>query len=135
MIINIFLILIAIAGFFLISGMFGKIKTGLQAYAILIMLSGIIFMIIGISVLRTSIDYPTGINETEVYSYSCFDDCNQATTRDLNYTTTIKVNDYTKASASFLSPVWAFGVLLILLSLFLILASAFDLGIKEKDEN
>jgi len=141
------LILFSILSFvFLAIGLIGKISLHSQdsrTYSVFILMSGVLFLILGFVILINGLEYVTGSDITESYDYVCSDCLNSLSRNNLtyfNYNTTgsVIVAGIQKTETLKYAPqkdfyTYSLGLIFLLLSLFLILTSIYDIAIKKEN--
>jgi hypothetical protein len=114
---------------FLLLGLLGKVilhNQDSRTYAIFILISGIFFLILSLSILIDGVEYTSLNSKTDLYSY----DNISSDIRTANITTT-EFNTYSGQKDLYS---YSAGLVFLLLSLFLIFTSIDDLATKQEKE-
>lgn len=118
-----FIIILSISIILLIVGIFGRLLSENRLYSTFGIASGVLIMIVSLIVLGAGIESNTGETETTSYNY--------INTSSLELNNTIKEVTYNyKTNKSIITN--SLGLVLLLLSLFIIFISSFDLATSEE---
>jgi len=123
MIETLFIIILSISVILLIIGVFSRLISENRAFSVLTLASGLLFMFLALVFIGEGLDHKTNTIETTQYNYI------NTTTLELNNTAVTITENYTPQKNIY---TWGLGFILLLLSLFLMFFSVFDLATSEE---